>query len=193
MAPGLASNHPCRLLPWELHFSKNPCIFAFSFFSAEKFGELLDEAFYSSKLTRKLLPLTLDWRWYFSRDKSWEWGEGVSRLFCPFPQNLRLTPRVLYDVFGASSGQITFHYVRRKIVDIIESRNEKLSIKHKGSFNVTIDDILWNWPRLLEKENWFLGVLGKVQWCREIKLGERRQFIRKSKYTRCTFLKKNIN
>ena len=26
-----------------------------------------------------------------------------------------------------------------------------------------------------------------------MKLGERRQFIRKSKYTRCTFLKKNIN
>ena len=69
-------------------------------------------------------------------------GGGQERLFCSLPQNTRLTPRVLYDVFGASSGQITFHYVRRKIVDIIESRNEKLSIKHKGSFNVTIDDIL---------------------------------------------------
>ena len=106
---------------------------------------MFDGAFYSfSQLTRKLLLLTLDWRWYFSRDKVENGGRrwGQERLFCSLPQNTRLTPRVLYDVFGASSGQITFHYVRRKIVDIIESRNEKLSIKHKGSFNITIDDIL---------------------------------------------------
>ena len=69
-------------------------------------------------------------------------GRGAASFFARFLKIRKLTPRVLYDVFGASSGQITFHYVRRKIVDIIESRNEKLSIKHKGSFNITIDDIL---------------------------------------------------
>ena len=63
-------------------FFKKSLYFCIFFFSAEKFGELLGEAFYSSKLTRKLLPLTLDWHWYFSRDKSWEWGEGGwQRLF----------------------------------------------------------------------------------------------------------------
>ena len=88
---------PC---PGNLHLSKIYLVFPTGFFSLQK---LADDAFYRSKLTRKLLLLTLDWRRYFSRDKSWEWGGGV-RLFCPFPQNLRLTPRVLYDVFGPSSG-----------------------------------------------------------------------------------------
>ena len=90
---------PC---PGNFHLSK----IIFHSFSLKVFfplGKLADGAFYSFELTRKLLLLTPDWRWYFSRDKSWELGGGGS-LFCPFPQNLRLTPRVLYDVFGASSG-----------------------------------------------------------------------------------------
>ena len=50
---------------------------------------------------------------------------GGASFFARFLKIRKLTPRVLYDVFGASSGQITFYYASHKIVDIIEQSLER--------------------------------------------------------------------
>ena len=53
-------------------------------------------------------------------------GRVAASFFARFLKIRKLTPRVLYDVFGASSGQITFYYASHKIVDIIEQSLERI-------------------------------------------------------------------